>query len=64
MTRKEYKEIRQALADYMATEGCGCCEDYEGHKKHTEVLAKLLHVPIYSDKSGYDFSKYCTKEKP
>ena len=54
------KEIRRAVADYMKSEGCECCQDIEPHKKHTEILAKLLKVPMYPDKSGYDFSKFTT----
>ena len=51
-------EIRQAVADYMKTEGCSCCGDYEGHKVNAERLGKLLKVKKYDDGSGYDFSKY------
>lgn len=57
------KEIRQSIADYISSEGCGCCEDREAHKGHAERLAKLLNVKKYSDKSGYDFSKYKSKQK-
>jgi len=57
------KQMRTAIADYMASEGCSCCRDDEGHRKHAEKLAKLLRVPKYKDGSGYDFSKYRTKEK-
>lgn len=52
------KKIREAIANYMSSEGCSCCRDIDGHRKHTEALAKLLGVPPYSDGSGYDFSKY------
>jgi len=59
---KEFKKkIREALANYMSSEGCGCCGDYDGHNKHKEVLAKLLRVSKFSDGSGYDFSKYKSK---
>jgi len=53
--------IRKAVADYMSSEGCSCCQDVEGHKEHTKTLAKLLKVPKYSDKSGYNFSKFKSK---
>jgi methionine aminopeptidase len=58
---KEIKAIREAVADYMESEGCDCWEDYENHKIHKKILAKLLKVPMYKDKSGYDFSKFRSK---
>ena len=59
----EKKEIRAAIADYMQSEGCSCCQDYEAHKKHKKRLAKLLSVKPYSDGSGYDFTPYRTDKK-
>lgn len=56
------KQLRAALADYMYSEGCSCCQDIEAHKKHEDVLGKLLNVPKYKDGSGYDFSKYRSKK--
>ena len=56
--------LRRAVADYMRSEGCSCCQDIDGHNKHKEALAKLLHVKKYSDGSGYDFGRYRTKETP
>ncbi len=62
---KETKEIRQALADYMQSEGCGCCENTEEHTKSKAQLAKLLKVPKYSDGYGYgygyDFNQFASK---
>lgn len=55
-------ELRQAIADYMYSEGCSCCEDTEAHKEHEARIAKLLSVPKYDDASGYDFSKYRSKD--
>lgn len=55
-------ELRKAVADYMGSEGCSCCCNVEAHHEHNKRLAKLLRVPMHSDKSGYDFSKY--REKP
>lgn len=57
------KEIRQALADYMYSEGCGCCRSDDDHDEAAAVLAKLLKVPKYSDNSGYNFYRYRTKKK-
>ena len=56
MTFKE--KVRTAVANYMYSEGCTCCEDYEGHAEDKKVLAELLDVPMYDDGSGYDFSQF------
>jgi hypothetical protein len=53
-------DIRQAVADYMASEGCGCCQNVDKHEDAAKRLAKLLGVKMYADKSGYDFNKYKT----
>lgn len=54
------KAVRQAVADYIQSEGCGCCESYR-HSDHKAKLAKLLRVPKYHDGSGYNFPKFKTK---
>jgi len=56
MTEKELQEIRQAVADYMRSEGYSCCRDNDAHEVHAARLAKLLNVPPYKDGPGYDFS--------
>jgi len=56
---KELEKIRTALANYMASEGCSCCEG-DDHDAYKAALAILLEVPMYEDKSGYDFSKFET----
>lgn len=60
---KTLKEIRQAVADYMHSEGCGCCRDNVAHEKNAERLAKLLKVPKYIDGSGYKFYKFGSDKK-
>ena len=60
--KKFKKEIRKAIADYMASEGCNCCEGVD-HNKHKGILANLLNVPRYGDDSGYDFRKFMEKKK-
>lgn len=55
-------EIRRALADYIASEGCSCCRDTEAHDEAAKRLAKLLNVKKYEDGSGYDFGRYKTKK--
>ena len=62
MTAKERKEIRNAIADYMKSEGCSCCRDRDAHDEAETRIAKLLRVPKYKDGSGYDFSKFETKK--
>ncbi len=56
------KTIKQLIADYMASEGCSCCESTEEHDIVKEKLARLLHIPKYKDGSGYDFGKYRSKK--
>ncbi len=57
---EEYRaSIRTAVAHYMLSEGCSCCEG-GNHKEHAEELAKLLDVPKYEDGSGYNFYKFRT----
>lgn len=63
MTPAERKEIRTAVADYMQSEGCSCCQDRDAHEQHKARLAKLLKVPTYDDGSGYNFSKFRTPDK-
>jgi hypothetical protein len=61
MTSKRTERIRAAVANYIRSEGCSCCQDIDAHTKAAEVLAKLLEVDPYDDGSGYDFYKYVTK---
>lgn len=63
MELKEFKKkMRELVANYMQSEGCSCCQDFEQHKIDKEALAKLLNVPKYDDGSGYNFPKYQTKQ--
>lgn len=55
---QQIEMIRQAVADYMHSEGCDCCRDAEAHTKHEARLGELLGVPKYPDGYGYDFSKF------
>lgn len=57
----DLKALRTAVADYMRSEGCSCCCNIERHNENAARLAKLLKVPMYKDKSGYDFSKFESK---
>ncbi|MGD9697523.1 hypothetical protein [Acinetobacter sp.] len=62
MKDQEFKQIRAAVADYIVSEGCSCCEA-DCHNEDAEVLAKLLKVKKYKDGSGYDFYAYSPKWK-
>ena len=52
--------MRRAFADYVASEGCSCCQNTEAHEKAAKRIAKLLDVPKYADDSGYDFLRFRT----
>lgn len=56
MTKLE--KIRQALADYVHSEGCTCCQSIEPHNAALSALAALLNVGPYSDGSGYDLRPF------
>jgi len=47
-------EIRRAVAEYLYSEGCGCCSA-DNHSENGERLAVLLGVKKYEDGSGYDW---------
>ncbi len=56
------EKIRTAIADYMTSEGCSCCRNIDEHDKNKRILAEMLNVEMYNDKSGYDFYKYNSEE--
>ena len=63
MTKAQFiAEVRQAIADYMWSEGCSCCRDSEAHSQHQKRLAELLGVAPYSDGSGFDFAPFRSQE--
>ncbi len=51
------EKVRAAVANYMWSEGCTCCRR-DNHDQHAAELARLLHVPMYTDGSGYDFASF------
>jgi len=61
--KPKLEAIRQAVADYMRSEGCSCCRDEMAHREHTAALAGLLDVPLYPDGSGYNFSQFETERQ-
>ncbi len=56
------EEVRQAFADYYASEGCSCCRDNEAHEEASLRLAKLLDAEMYEDNSAANWYKYRTNE--
>lgn len=54
----DLKKLRTAVANYMKSEGCSCCQDKDAHEQHESDLAYLLKVPKYKDGSGYDFKRF------
>jgi len=59
---EEPSEIREAVANYMYSEGCSCCQDVDAHAEHKKRLAELLNVPAWDDDSGYNFSQFKTNQ--
>jgi hypothetical protein len=55
-------EIRTAFADYLASEGCSCCQDKPKHDIALDKIGKLLQMQKYEDGSGYDYGKYQSKK--
>ena len=53
--------IRKAVADYMWSEGCSCCQKVKPHEKAEARLAELLKPDAYDDGSGWDWYKYKTE---
>lgn len=58
--RATVAQIREAVANFLAEEGCSCCRgrDYDERKAK---LAELLDVQAFTDGSGHDFGFYQTK---
>ena len=54
----EIDRVRKAVANYIRHVGCGCCRDHDEYDKAKKVLAKMLNVPMFDDKSGYDFYQF------
>lgn len=61
MKKEELKKIRQAVSDLYCSAGCSCCRDDIRWEEAQKKLAKLLDIPMYKDKSGYDFYKFRSK---
>lgn len=58
MHQSELEKMRQAVADYMQSEGCSCCRGSD-HDKHRARLAELLKVPPHpEDKTFFDFAPF------
>jgi len=55
--------VRRAVADLIASAGCDCCRNHEKFENAEKRLARMLDVPMFDDKSGYDFYRFMTKRK-
>ena len=53
--------IRNFVADLYCSAGCSCCRSDDEWYEAAEKLAKLLKIPMFNDKSGFDFWKFRTK---
>lgn len=53
--------LQKAVADYMWSEGCSCCQNVKAHEKAEARLAELLKPDAYEDGSGWDWGKYKTE---
>ena len=64
-TKEFKKKVLEAVANYMSSEGCSCCQDYDQHKVHKQVLGELLDVEPklyeFDDEPYYNFSQYKSK---
>lgn len=61
LRREILGKVRQAVADYMRSEGCSCCRNTSDHETNKARLGELLDVPKYADGSGYNFGKFESK---
>ena len=55
------KEVRELIANYMRSEGCTCCQDFEEHAKNKKLLGELLDCGKYDGEDDYNFHQYATK---
>lgn len=56
------EQLRNAIADYMVSEGCSCCRS-NNHSINAERIAKLIDVPPYDGEDGYQFYAFKTEPK-
>ncbi len=55
--------VRVAVANYIRSEGCGCCSNTDQHDEDRDVLGELLFVKKHKDGSGRNFSRHRGKER-
>lgn len=60
--RATIANIREAVANFLAQEGCSCCRGSRYEERLAE-LAELLGVTPFADGSGHDFGFYQTKKE-
>ncbi len=56
------EEIRTAISDYIASEGCSCCQDKDSHDEAMQRIGTLLKMEPYSDGSGFDYGIYKSQQ--
>lgn len=61
MNKDKEKIIRNEVAKLYVAAGCSCCRDDKAWEEASTKLAKLLRIPQFDDKSGYDFYKIAKK---
>ena len=54
---RERAEVRFAVAQFIRSEGCSCCESSD-HEEHENMLARLVGAARYDDDSGWDWSPF------
>ena len=59
MEQVSLTEIRESVANYMQSE-IRYLQNTNKHRKNRAKLAELLSIPMYSDKSGFNFDKFAT----
>ena len=52
---EDVQKIKQALVQYINSEGCGCCENDDEHEAAEKTLAELFDVPRHSNNLHYDW---------
>lgn len=56
--KKLLEKLRITFADYVTSEGCGCCKNNILNDKASLKLGKSLDAEMYKDNSGVNWNKY------
>jgi len=55
-------QLRVAVADYMYSEGCSCCQNEELHREDTKLLGELLDVPKFAESDVPNFRMFRSRK--